>query len=148
MSLPRRYWIISLPRNDMERCIKIGKFGLNKKYLLGRIRKGDGIVCYVTKEARVIAIGKVTEGYYQDNSRVFLSEGKFSHRIDFAAQSLENEVDFRGLVEEMRFISNPQYWGAHLQLGVAEIPKEDWETIDKSVRRVNKHLGVDARAEV
>ena len=129
----RRFWIISLPRADMEQCIKAKVFGLKRKYLLGSVQTGDGIACYVTKDAKVIALGEVTKGYYcnKDKSSVFLADGSFPHRIEFLAKTLGAELDFRSLIDDLRFISNPAYWGAHLQLGITEIPKVDWELINR-----------------
>jgi hypothetical protein len=58
------YWIISLPRPDMEHCIQIGTFGLNRKYIIGAAKPSDKVACYITKENKIIAIGEITSNYY------------------------------------------------------------------------------------
>lgn len=130
-----RNWIVSLPRADMEHCIKIGTFGMKRKYLLGMVQKGDRVACYVTKEAKIIALGRVEKEYYCGKSSVFLSEGSFPHRIDFKASMLGEPIDFRSLLDHLKLIVNPMYWGAHLQLGITEICDADWNLLEsKSVQ--------------
>lgn len=82
------YWIIALPREDMEHCIKVGTFGLNRKHVMGKVQKGDKVVCYVTKDCHVIALGETTSDYYMDTKKKFLSEGLFPDRFDFKATNL------------------------------------------------------------
>jgi predicted RNA-binding protein len=69
------YWIVALPREDMEHCIKIGTFGLNRKYVLGRIQPGDKLACYITKECKIISFGEVTSEYCMDTKKIFKEDG-------------------------------------------------------------------------
>lgn len=125
----KRNWIVCLPRADMEHCIEIGTFGMKRKYMLGSVQKADGIACYVTKEAKIIGLGSVTREYYSGKSSIFLSEGAFPHRIDFKVELLQEQINFRELLDDLKLITNAAYWGAHLQLGIAEICETDWNLI-------------------
>ncbi|MBX9688712.1 MAG: hypothetical protein K2X27_18540 [Candidatus Obscuribacterales bacterium] len=66
-----RNWLICLPRADMEHCIKIGKFGLNRKHIMGGIKEGDGVVCCASKDWKILAVGRATSQYYLDTAKVF-----------------------------------------------------------------------------
>lgn len=125
------HWIIALPREHMEYCISIGKFGLNRKHILGRVERGDKVACYITKEYKIIALGEVTEPYYVDDAKVFKAEGMFPDRIDFKAKALpkDHEVDFMGLIDQMSFIKKLAYWSAYFRSGIVQISADDWKAI-------------------
>lgn len=130
------YWIIALPREDMEQCIKVGTFGLNRKYLLGKVEKGDKVVCYATKENRIIGIGEVTKPYYMDNKKIFKADGLFPDRIDFNAKSLSSneEIDIKSLVDDLIFITNKVYWTVFFKGAIKQIPKKDWDLINSKIK--------------
>lgn len=124
-----KYWLIVLPRERLELCIKLGIFGLTRKFLLGQMQVGDPIACYVTKEKKIAALGAVTGPYFVDDKDVFKDPKLYVDRINFQASWLDEEIDFMDILAEMKFIKNPVYWTAHLNGGVAEIKKSDWEVI-------------------
>lgn len=126
------YWIISLPRPDMEHCIQMGTFGLNRKYLLGKVEPGDQVACYITKENKINALGEATSGYYMDTKKLFKQEGLFPDRFDFKAKLLgpKAEIDFKSMVDDLSFITNKLYWSVFLRAGVVQISKKDWELIE------------------
>ncbi|MBX9721832.1 MAG: EVE domain-containing protein [Candidatus Obscuribacterales bacterium] len=126
-----RYWLIALPREDIEHCIKIGTFGLCRKYVLGNVQPGDKLGCYVTKESKIIALGEATSNHYLDDQPVFLREGFFPDRINFQACKLSKsaEIDFKSIIEEMKFIKNLAYWSVYFSKGIVEINASDWKVI-------------------
>lgn len=127
------YWIIALPRDHMEHCIQIGKFGLNRKHVLGRVCDGDKVACYITKEHKIIALGEVTRSYYLDDSKVFKAEGVFPDRFNFSAKHLgaTGELDFMTVIDKMGFIKNLAYWSAYFRNGIVGISETDWNTISE-----------------
>lgn len=127
-----RYWMIALPRADMEHCIKIGTFGLARKYVLGRVGVGDKIGCYVTKEYKVIALGEVTAPYYLDDKSVFKGSQLFPDRIDFSAKRINPELDFMSVIDQMSFIKNMAYWTVYFRNGIVEISGRDWKAIEQA----------------
>jgi predicted RNA-binding protein len=132
------YWILALPRPHIEHCVKIGTFGMRRKYTLEQVKKDDKVICFATKEAKILGFGKVVREYYFANDKVFLDKNHpYPDRIDFTATLLpsDREIDFKPLVNDLSFVKNKQYWGAHFVSGLCQIPAEDFELI-KSLAKV------------
>lgn len=134
------YWMIALPREDMEHCVKIGAFGMNRKQGIGKVRADDKVACYVTKESRIIAIGEVTASYYMDTKKIFKAEGLFPDRFNFKADLLgaQREIDFKTLVDDLQFITNKFYWTVYLRSGIAQIPEHDWNLVQSKASLARK----------
>ncbi len=132
-----RFWIIVLPRERMDLCVKLGTFGLSKKFILGGMSVGDRIACYITKEKKIAGFGTVTASYYVDDKPIFgIDEGKiYPDRVDFTAKLLssDNEIDFAELLDDMQFITNRSHWSARFAGGLCEISEHDWKCITKKV---------------
>ncbi len=43
------YWLLCLPREDLEHCMRKGTFGLSRKCRIGHVRIGDRVVCCAGK---------------------------------------------------------------------------------------------------
>lgn len=130
------YWLLCLPREDLEHCMKIGIFGLARKHTLGSVAKGDPIVCCAGKgDWRVIGHGSTTSDYYVDDRKVFLKEGHFVDRFDFSAQKLEpdRELDIKQIVDKLSFVTNVAYWPVFFRNGIAKMSKPDWDLILQTV---------------
>ena len=125
------YWIIALPREDMEHCIRIGTFGMKRKGQMTRAAVGDKIACYITKEYKIIALGELTSDYYMDDSNVFLREDMYPDRFDFRAEQFKKseELEFMQIIDKMSFITNLAYWSAYFRNGLIKAAKSDWDTI-------------------
>lgn len=134
------YWIIALPRADMENCIKVGAFGANRKGIVGYVESGDKVACYITKEYKIIALGEVTRSYYLDDEKIFLREGVFPDRFKFSAQQLKTgeELDFMTVVDKMSFIKNLAYWSAHFRNGILRMSENDWKVMQERVAAQTK----------
>lgn len=128
------YWLISLPREDMEHCIKIGTFGATRRGSIANAKKGDKVVCYITKECKIIALGDLTSDYYLSDEKVFKSAGDFPDRFDFTASKLgsKNEVSIKTLVDDLGFITNKLYWSVFFRLSNRKLVKEDYDLICRS----------------
>jgi hypothetical protein len=135
-----RYWIIALPREDMEHCLKIGAYGMNRKSPLNKVEKGDGIACYVTKDRKIIATGSVTEGYYLDDAKIFKKDGVFPDRIKFKAEKFKSaeEFDFVSIVDQLKLTTNIVYWSVYLRSGFVEISKQDWDLIKQKTDHLQR----------
>jgi predicted RNA-binding protein len=134
------YWIIALPREDMMHCIKLGTFGLSRKWVLGKVKKGDKVACYVTKECKLIALGEATTDYYLDDKKVFKASGDFPDRFDFKAKLLgtDSEIDIKTMVDDLSFITNKLYWSVYFRTGVVQISEKDWRCIEAGTKRLAK----------
>lgn len=129
------YWMIALPKERLEYCLRVGIFGLNRKYILGKLKQADKVVFYATKDRQIIALGEVTEEYYVDDKRIFNDrelfpgDDLFPDRIKFTASRLHHEVDFIPIIDRMSFIKSLANWQIHFRSGIVQISKADWDVI-------------------
>lgn len=130
------YWLLCLPREDLEHCMKKKVFGLARKHTLGQVAKGDRIACCVTKgDWKVIALGTALSDYYIDDTDVFLKTGSFSHRFDFTSDKLpkEREFDIISVIDQLSFVTNLVYWAVFFRNGIAKMSKKDWELLNSKI---------------
>ena len=130
-----RYWLLSLPREDMEHCVKIGIFGLRRKNTISRVLTGDKIACYITKEYKVIALGEAISDYYLDDEQVFRTSGHYIDRFKFKAKKLATELNFMDFVDKLSFIKNLAYWSVFLRNGIVEMSEKDWHLFEKASKK-------------
>lgn len=125
------YWIVALPREDMEHCISVGTIGLNSKQSMGSIEPGDQIVCCATKEKpwKILGLGEATSSFYVDDKPIFKKSGGFWYRFDFKILAKQLEADFQVLVEDFSFVTNPAYWPVYFKGSIKRITKDDWAMI-------------------
>lgn len=130
------YWLLSLPREDMEQCIKVGTFGLSRKHILGHVEKNDAVACCAGKgDWKIIATGTVTSAYYMNDSKIFLKDGLFPDRFDFKAEkfSKANEFDLISIIDKLSFVTNLAYWSVYFRNGIVKLSNSDWELLRKSI---------------
>ncbi len=129
------YWIICLPRLDMEHCIKQKVFGLGRKNLISSVMQGDKIACCAGKgDWKIIAIGESTSDYYVDDQDVFLKKGNYPDRFSFEATSLQKEFDIKTIMEDLSFVTNLAFWAVYFRNGIAKISEADWKMIQKKCK--------------
>jgi hypothetical protein len=128
------YWLVCLPREDLEHCMRKGTFGLARKHILGSVSKDDAVACCAGKgDWKIIGLGSATSDYYVDDAKIFLKEGYFPDRFDFAADKLprEREVDLMSIIDDLSFVTNVAYWAVFFRNGIVKMSKQDWELICK-----------------
>lgn len=125
------YWLICLPREDLDRCIEIGTFGLGRKNIIAGVKKGDKVVCCAGKgDWKIIALGEATSDYYLDDKSVFLKQGSYVDRFRFKATHLQPELDLHSVIDRLSFVTNLAYWAVYFRNGIAKISKDDWNLIN------------------
>jgi len=126
------YWLIALPREDMSHCIKIGVFGATRRIGIGKAKKGDKLVCYVTKECKIIGVGEITSDYYMSDDPIFRSQGVFPDRFNFKATLIDKrkEIDIRSIIDDLSFVTNKSYWSVFFRLSNRQIPEQDYKLIE------------------
>lgn len=131
------YWLICLPREDMEHCIKIGTFGASRKASLALAKKGDKVVCYITKECKIIATGELTSDYYMSDDNVFRSKADFPDRFDFKASLLgpKQELEIKTMVDDLSFITNKLFWSVFFRLSNRKLTKQDYDLICQRLKK-------------
>lgn len=130
------HWLICLPREDLEHCMRIGTFGLKRKHILGHVIKGDPVVCCVGKgEWKIIGLGSATSDYYLDDKKCFLKEGDFPDRFDFKSEKLaaDQELDIKQIIDQLSFVKDLAYWAVFFRNGIVKMSKHDWELISKQI---------------
>ncbi len=129
------YWLLCLPREDLERCIKVGTFGLSRKHILGHVQEGDAVACCAGKgDWKIVALGSATSNYYVDDKKIFLKEGFFPDRFNFDAESLDPEIDLMAVIDRLSFVTNMAYWAVYFRNGIVKMSKADWDAINDAVR--------------
>lgn len=140
------YWIVSLPREDMENCIRIGTFGLGRKHSISRVKAGDRVICCSTKEWKILGVGDVTSDYYVDTTPIFLKPGAFPDRFDFKGEVIHaaKQADFKDLLPVLKCVKKLDAWPVYFRNGITEIGEEDWVTVENYIReQINKADGLD-----
>lgn len=128
------YWLLCLPREDLEHCMRIGTFGLARKHILGHVLKDDAVVCCAGKgDWKIIGLGLAISDYYVGDKSVFLKEGLFPDRFDFKADkmSIDREIDIKSIIDRLSFVTNVAYWMVFFRNGIVRMSKQDWELISK-----------------
>ena len=129
------YWLLCLPREDLEHCIKVGTFGLQRKHILGHVKQGDRVICCAGKgDWKIIGTGTADSDYYIDDKKVFLAEGIFPDRFDFSSERLAKELDLMLVIDQLTFVKNLAYWAVFFRNGVVRAAKSDWDLIQKSIK--------------
>lgn len=126
------YWLLCLPREDMEQCMRTGTFGLARKHVIGQVVKDDPVVCCAGKgDWKIIALGKTVSDYYVDDSKVFLKEGSFPDRFDFKAETISKarETDIMSIIDQLSFVKDLAYWAVFFRNGIVKMSKQDWDLI-------------------
>ena len=130
------YWLLCIPREDMEQCMKVGTFGLSRKHILGNVVKDDMVVCCAAKgDWKVIGSGTAKSDYYVDIEKIFLAEGNFPDRFDFTSERLpkSQELDLMLIIDQLSFVKNLAYWPVFFRNGIVRLTKSDWVLIQKSI---------------
>ncbi|GAB1351641.1 MAG TPA: EVE domain-containing protein [Candidatus Rifleibacterium sp.] len=131
------YWLICLPREDMDHCMKIGTFGATRRIGVAKARKGDKVVCYVSKECKIVGLGELTSDYYMSDEKVFRADDVFPDRFNFKAEKLgsEKEIEIRSLINDLGFITNKAYWSVFFRLSNRQLPEKDYLLIARRCGR-------------
>jgi hypothetical protein len=131
------YWLLCLPREDLEHCMKAGTFGLARKHILGHVRKGDQVICCAGKgDWKIIGSGVAESDYYVDDKKIFLADGYFVDRFDFKSEKLPKaeELDLMLIIDQLSFVTNLAYWAVFFRNGIVKLTKADCDLIEKSIK--------------
>jgi hypothetical protein len=126
-----RYWLICLRRPDIEHCVRIGTYGLKRKLIIGRVKKGDKLVVCATRDWTILGLGELTSDYYNSDEPVFLERSDaFIDRFNFAVTNFESFGKvLKEVVEDLSFVSDLAYWSVYFRNGIVELRESDWKRI-------------------
>lgn len=135
-------WVISADRKSLEHCAKIGVFGLKSPGELKKVKAGDMLIAYVSKEKIFGGIGKVTKDYYPDDKEIF-PWGLYPDRIgiDLHLVPPDKAVNIWDVIDELSFIpkEGQAYWAVYFRSGFREITSKDFEKISTHLKIQAKH---------
>jgi predicted RNA-binding protein len=135
----QKYWIVVASKDHVNIGKKLGVVQANhgKASGLRRMSAGDYVIFYSSKNnfenkdpyKKFTAIAKVKEG---DVYKGYMSSGSEPYRRDVEFIPSE-EADIIPLIPKLTFIRKKESWGFVFRFGLFEIPKEDFETIARSM---------------
>jgi predicted RNA-binding protein len=141
-----KYYIICASRDHIQIGIAGGFMQANhgKKTKLKRLKKGDWIFCYSSKNSftdklstcqKFTAAGVVRD---EDLYQGVMAEGfePWRRNVDF----IENitEVDIKTLLFDLHFVKDVKRWGFPLMYGFLEIDESDDELIKSKMLELTK----------
>lgn len=130
----KQAWLIVADRQNMEIVSKEGAFGINRPYVLPRVKKGDFIVAYIKKETTFSGIGEVIQEYYMDDKKLF-EGGLYPDRIGVKLNLVPSykAINAWKLVDELNFSKGKLHWQGALAGGIRQIPVDDFNKIKKAL---------------
>lgn len=143
-----KYYIIVASKDH----VKIGEqegfaqAGHGKKVNLAKLRKGDWVIYYSSKEKyedkkpfqKFTAIGQVKdEQLYQ--AKVSDDFQPWRRNVDFYQSE---EVPIRPLLDDLQLITNRKRWGYHLMSGFVAIQEKDFRLIAEQMLKETDVLSV------
>ncbi|ABD41248.1 protein of unknown function DUF55 [Methanospirillum hungatei JF-1] len=135
------YWIASSNRPNWEIIRNNDIWGVPKrnKSLLTRVAPGDKILIYVRAEqhGNTLLPSAITGAFqvekcFEDQSRLFIPPPQmgdeiFPYRFQLKPVNIFKEpVEFKPLINDLKFITNKTMWSGHLRVAMREIPEEDF----------------------
>jgi hypothetical protein len=126
----------------------------NAKYL----RKGDGVVYYIAKPAKVLGGYSVLGSNFDElpeKERDRLSHGKELYRAGYGVYlkqitSWDPPRSIEAVLPDLKFIKNKKNWSAHLHGEVHRIPEEDFRvlTMDSAAKYTQRNTLEKLQAEL
>ena len=135
----KKFWIGVVSKNNVMKGVDGGFIQLchGKKAPLAKIRKGDWLVYYSSKED----IGDKKP--YQYFTAVAEITGDFEYQFDIGYGFVPfrkdarfykcDEADIRSLIPELSFIEDKKHWGYYFRHNYLEISRDDFITIWKAM---------------
>jgi len=110
---------------------KTNIIGSNYKSKIDKINKGDRIIVYIKMPLCEVVGFFVVLSKYEESSNLF-NNGVYAYRLKLKPiKKLEKPIDFRKLVNKMKFINNKSKWNLHLfgARGIKELSNVDFNLL-------------------
>ena len=135
----QRFWVVVASKDHIQMGVDGGFVQSNhgKSTSLKRMKSGDGLVVYSPGQTygkgnglkSFTAIGKVKD---EELYQVIMTEDFKPYRRNIQYYP-SHDVAVQPLVENLDFIRNKKSWGYAFRFGFLEIPREDFELIEKEM---------------
>ena len=136
------YWLC-VTNEENWRVVKARKlWGVSNRNrrLIERVKPGDLLAFYVMPK-KISGIFEAASEPFESDEKVFSwgefgREELFPYRVKLEPVNVPEEpVSFEELISRLGFIVNKKGWTGYLRRAMCIIPKEDYETIQSSLKR-------------
>lgn len=138
-------WIAVSGDENFERTralnFELQGFKTRQRRKAERMRPGDKLVWYITKEMVFAGYATITGEYFEDHEPIW--EGKkagenYPWRVPIRPELVldrKDWIDVEGLARQMTYVSKwpPEHWRLAFQGNLHEIPDEDFDLIRKAL---------------
>ena len=137
------YWLC-VTNGENWRVVKERKlWGVSNRNrrLIERVKPGDLLVFYVMPK-KISGVFEAASEPFESDEKVFSwgefgREELFPYRVKLEPVSVPEEpISFEELISRLGFIVNKKRWTGYLRRAMCIIPKEDYETIQSSLKRM------------
>ena len=145
------YWLCITTEENWKVARKLKVWGVaqkDRKKLWDKLEINDFLVFYVKQRKElgqtigptINGISKVTSDPIWSEEKIFrglVPQEKFPWRVKIEHVKIPKEpIDFRKLVPKLKFIKKKRKWFVYLQRAMRTIPKEDFDMILSTVRKL------------
>lgn len=125
---------------DIDNGFSCAGFPTRNKEALKRMNVGDGIVYYVTKHSKFMAISEVTGDYFYSEDQIWDDPyDLWPHRIStkpvLFIERFDNGVYIKDIWDDLEFIKNKVRWGSQVQGSFRKLTEHDFNVIKKQIQK-------------
>jgi predicted RNA-binding protein len=136
------YWVFSITEDNLQIALRERVIGFTESAARrsGSLAMSDQVTFYVPRQKlasnilvrKFIGRAEITSATYRSDEQIWKG-GTFPIRIDITPLSTKC-CDVKPLINDLTFIKNKHYWGAHFMNTILKIPAADFDLIQKSMK--------------
>ncbi len=146
-------WLCVTNQRNWRVVVSRGIWGVSERFRrsIELVKPGDKLVFYLVQEkhegelvpSRVVGVMSVVSEPFVDKRKIFKPAGSageeiFPYRVRVKKELIpKGWVEFKPLVDKLKFIKNKQYWTGALRRAMVKIPKEDYELLVQELKKVS-----------
>lgn len=146
------YWLCVTNQDNWRVIVDRGIWGVSERFKrsLEHAKPGDKLVFYLVQEkrggelipSRIVGVMSVVSDPFVDEKKIFKPAGSageevFPYRVKVKKELIpEGWVEFKPLVDKLKFIKNKRYWTGALRRAMVKITKEDYELLVQELRKI------------
>ena len=133
---------LALAGENTEKCFESKTFGTDdgiRASKLVELSVGDILVFYKAKYG-FAGIWKIVKPYYRETSKVW-EDGIYPNRVKIepvVALNPDEYVDARSMVDDLKMVKHPLYYGLAFRQNLADISQDDYELIKSKLEEAKK----------
>jgi len=133
---------LAVAGHNTEKCFESKVYGTDdgsRATKLVELSIGDLLVFYKSQEG-FAGIWKVVKPYYRDESKIW-DDATYPNRVGIepVVELKPNQyVSAKGMVDDLKMVTHPLYYGLAFRRNLADICKEDYELIKSKLEEAQK----------